>query len=94
MALNKYYVRTFKELGQLVEVTGGELVEVLACPDGEDEDSGAEACEDPHDDGGEPLVCELDELLHAVARHGHQAKGEYEYGHPVVVLGLDLRDEA
>lgn len=69
-------------------------MEVPAGPDGEDEDGGAEAGEDADDDGGEPLVRELDELLDAVARHGHQAEGQYEDGHAVVVPRLDLRDEA
>lgn len=86
-------VRTFKEVGQLVEVAGGELVEVLAGPDGHDEDGGAEAGGDADDDGGEALVRELDELLYPVARHGHQAEGQDEDGHPVVVPRLYLRYE-
>ena len=85
--------RTFKEVGELVEVSDGELVEVLPCPDREDEDGGAEAGGDADDDGGEALVREADELVHAVARHGHQAEGEDEDGHAVVVPRLHLRDE-
>lgn len=85
---------TFQELGQLVEVSDGEFVEVLAGPDREEEDGGAEAGGDADDDGGEALVREADELVDAVARHGHQAEGEDEDGHAVVVPRLHLRDEA
>lgn len=85
---------TLKKLCQLIEVGGGELVEILAGPDGEDEDGGAEAGKDADDDGGEALVRQLNELLHAVARHGNQAEGQYEDGDAIVVPRLDLRDEA
>jgi hypothetical protein len=92
-SLDRVGARTLEEVGELVEVAGGEVVKVLPGPDRADEDGGEEAGCDADGDGGEALVREADELLDAVARHGHQAEGEDEDGHAVVVPRLHLRDE-
>jgi hypothetical protein len=84
---------TLKEVGELVEVAGGELVEVLPGPDREDEDGGGDSDGDTDEDGGDALERERPELLNAVAGHGHQAEAEDEDAHAVVEPRLHLRDE-
>ena len=68
-------------------------MEVLPGPDRENEEGREEADGDADGDGGEPLVRELQELVHAVARHSHHGEGQYENHHAVVVPRLQLRDE-
>ena len=85
--------RTFEELGQLVQVVGCELVQVLAGPDRADQDCGAEADGDAGQDGGGALEREGHELLDAAAGDGDEADGEYEYTDTVVEPRLDLREE-
>lgn len=68
-------------------------MKVLAGPDGADEHGCEEAGGDADEDGGGALVREADELLDAVARHRHQAEGQDEDGHAVVVPRLHRRDE-
>jgi hypothetical protein len=78
---------------ELVHVARGEAVELLAGPDGGDEHAHGEAQEDTDGDGGEPLLRQRRQLVHAVPRNGHQAVGQDEDGRAVVEPRLYRRDE-
>lgn len=85
---------TFQEICELIDVAGDELVEILTGPHGAHENGHDYARGSADENGRQPLVGKLQELLDPVSRDGHHAVRQDEYQDSIVIPRLDPRDES
>lgn len=86
-------IYTLQGVCKLIHIVGDEEVKLFAGPNRANKNAYEQANGDSDGDGGQTLLCQIEQFVHTVARDCDQAEGEDEYRDTVIKSGFYDRYE-